>query len=920
MANLRHFLLRLVSLFRNGKSEHELNREIESHLALLEDEFAAQGMSPADARIAAKRSFGGVDQVKERQRDARSFRWIDDLTRDVGYAFRSLRRSPAFTVASVLTLAIGIGATTAIFSVIDRVLLQPLPLPDGDRLVMIREPERTPRTPGLTYAEYLEWGTRASTLSGLTTIGLIPQVIMPTREGTARLTGAPVPTNYFEVMGMHAAIGRTILPADETNPDVVVLSHNAWRTYFRSDPQAVGSVIELRGTLGGVSNADAKPGASGRLLEVIGVLPGDSQEYFGDIDFYIPALFAPGLRAPGGNMRARLRDGVSLAQANEEANLIGNAIRAPRPAGEPPLQRPRFLVEPLKDVVVAEIKPALRVFVTAVAVMLLIVCANVANLLLARGSSRRREIAVRLAIGASRARIVRQLLTECVVLAMIGGLAGAAVAAGGVALIKNLATISAAGVMRFSFGTALLPRISEVTVDIGVLGIALGLSAAASMVFGLLPAFHLSRTNHLLALGSRGVGVSQRESRTRIALVVSQLVMATVLLVGAGLLVNSFLNLSKVEKGYDPANALAFYMVLPAEYPIVRKAETIESVLTRLRRLPNVEHAGFAYAGILLGLQDTVGEFVPPGRTIEQMKQDTDKPKLKSVSQGYLEAMGVPLLSGRTLDGRDSSTAPPAVLINRTVARRFFGEANPVGSELLWASGPFTLPVQVVGVVEDIRQGRVAAPPYSEIFMDYRQIAALYERAGASKATIERLAFGFLAFGVRTRDNPVAAIPDVRRIVREVDVVAGIDAIAPMEQMVANSVARQRFYAVMLGVFAGVAALLAAIGIYGVLAYAVVQRTNEIGIRMALGAERRQVLLLVLRSGVMLGGIGIAIGLLSAFAGARYMESMLFGIQPRDPGTFAGVALIFAVVALVASYLPARRATRVDPMVALRVD
>jgi predicted permease len=921
MAPLRQFLQRLFTLFRGGHAERELTREVNAHLALLEDEFIAKGLSPVEAQLAARRAFGGVDQTKEQQRDARSFRWIDDLPRDLTYAVRSLRRSPAFTIAAVLTLAIGIGATTAIYSVIDRILLEPLPFPDGDRLVLIREPERTPRTPGLTFAEYLEWRSRTTTLSGVTAIGLNPQVIMPTREGTARLAGGLVATNYFEVMGIHAAIGRTIVSADEADPDVVVLSHYTWRTYFRSDPAAVGSVIELRGTLGGTSNADARPGAAGRLLTIVGVLPRDMQELFGNIDFYIPVLFAPGARAPGGNLRARLRDGVTLAQANEEANLIGNAVRAPRLAGEPPLQRPRFLIEPLKDTLVAEIRPALRVFLTAVAVVLLIVCANVANLLLARGSSRSREIAVRLAIGASRARVVRQLLTECLVLALIGGAAGAGVAAGGVALIKNLATIDAAGVMRFSFGTNLLPRINEVSVDAGVLGVALGLSVLASIVFGLLPAFHLSRTNHLQALGSRGVGVSQRESRTRLALVVSQLVLATVLLVGAGLLAGSFLNLSRVEKGYDPANALAFYMVLPADYSIARKAETIESVLTRLRQLPDVNAAGFAYAGILLGLEDTVGDFAPPGRTIDQMQREkVEKPRLKSVSQGYLEAMGVPLLSGRMFDGRDSGAAPPAVIVNRTVARRFFGDANPVGAELLWASGNFTLPVRIVGVVEDVRQGRVASPAYPEIFMDYRQIAALYERAGAPKLTIERLAFGFLAFGVRTVGNPAATIPAVRRVVRDVDGLAGIDAVAPMEEMVANSVARQRFYAVMLGAFAGVAGLLAAIGIYGVLAYAVVQRTNEIGIRMALGAERRQVLMLVLRSGVMLAGIGIAIGLAGAFAGARYMQSMLFGVEPRDPATFAGVAVMFAVVALIASYLPARRATRVDPMVALRVD
>jgi putative ABC transport system permease protein len=401
-----------------------------------------------------------------------------------------------------------------------------------------------------------------------------------------------------------------------------------------------------------------------------------------------------------------------------------------------------------------------------------------------------------------------------------------------------------------------------------------------------------------------------------------------VLLVGAGLLVNSFISLSRVEKGYDPSNVVAFQLVLPADYATERKAATIESLLTALRNRPEVEQAGFAYAGILLGLQDTVGVFVPPGRTVEEMQDEQEKPRLKSLSPGYLETMGVPLLTGRYLDERDGAAGAITVIVNRTVAKRYFGDANPVGQTLVWRTGqalnaslqPFDAPLEIVGVVEDIRQGRVATPAYAEIFMDYRQVRAVHERMKFAKGRIEQITFGFMSFGVKTRNNPTAFIPSVREVVRTIDSNASIDAIHTMDEMVGYSTARQRFYAVLLGIFAGVAGLLAAIGIYGVLAYAVVQRTQEIGVRMALGAERRQVMALILRRGLVVGLAGITVGLVGAFAGARYMQSMLFGVEPRDPGTFIAVAVAFAIVAAIASYLPARRATKVDPMVALRVE
>ena len=919
MAGLRQLLLRVLSPFRNGHAENELTREVESHLALLEDEFIAKGLSPADAKLAARRAFGGVEQAKERQRDARSFRWLDDLQRDVRYAIRSLRRSPAFTVAAVLTLAIGIGATTAIYSVVDAVLIQPLPFPDSGRLVRLSEPELNPRTMrGVNYHEYLEWRSRTQTLSGMIANTFNPQVMIQTREGMARLTAAEVSANTFDVLGVRAAHGRLIQASDDGNPDVMVLSQSAWRRYFRSEIDAIGSTIELRGNLAGPSNLGANAGP-GRLLTIVGVLP-DSYDTLGLVfDFYTPLVSSAG-RNPGVTVRARLRDGVSLEAANEEANAIGNAVRPPRPDTEIPLTQPRFLLVRLVDELVAPIKPALQVFLVAVAVVLLIVCANVANLLLARGTSRARELAVRLAIGASRTRLVRQILAECLVLAIVGGTIGAGVGAAGLRLVKQLATIDAQGVFRISFGGHLLPRIQEIGVDERVLFIAIALSIVASIVFGVLPALHLSRVSQLQAMGTRSGGSTRAETRTRTTLVVSQLVLATVLLVGAGLLVNSFINLSRVEKGYDPAQALAFQLVLPPQYATARKAATIESIIAALKARPEVEEAGFAYAGILLGIEDTVGTFTPPGRAYEEMLADPLKPRIKALTHGYLKAMGATLLSGRHLDGRDAGSAPVVAVINRSVARKFFGDGNPVGATMVWRPGKIEVPVEIVGVVEDVRQTRVERPSYPEIFMDYRQVMAVHQRMGMPKQRIEQISFGFMSFGVRTRDDPAAAIPVVRDVVRATDPLATIDAIHPMEDMVGYSTARQRFYAVLLGIFAAVAGILAAIGVYGVLAYSVVQRTHEIGIRMALGAERGQVMALVMRRGVALAGVGIVIGLIGAFAGASYLQSMLFGVEPRDPATFLAVAAAFAVVAVAAAYLPARRATKVDPMVALRVD
>jgi putative ABC transport system permease protein len=430
-------------------------------------------------------------------------------------------------------------------------------------------------------------------------------------------------------------------------------------------------------------------------------------------------------------------------------------------------------------------------------------------------------------------------------------------------------------------------------------------------------------------MGARGSGSGRGETRIRAALAVGQLVMATMLLVGAGLLIHSFARLTSVETGFNPSNVLAAQLVFPADYPIARKAETIDGILTRLRAIPGVEAAGFTRAGILIGEELVIGTIVPQGRTVAEMRAEPVRPRVRSVSHGYLAAMGVRVIAGRELAATDTAGAPTAIVVNRTAARRLFAASNPVGQTVDWFAGGRpgpqgkeapAVPAQVVGVVEDIRNTTPDREPFPEVFADYRQLLAVQQKWGDTTQQQDTVSIGFLSFAIRTTGDPAAAIPAFSRAVRAIDANAGIESLLPMEQLVAGSVARQRFYAVMLSMFAGVAAILAAIGIYGVLAYAVVQRTREIGIRMALGAQRAQVLRLILRKGAILTAAGIALGLVGAAAGTRLLQDLLFGVTPLDPRTFIAVSLLFGLVATLASYLPARRATAVDPTVALRSE
>ena len=849
--------------------------------------------------------------------------WFSDIGQDARYAIRSLRRSPGFAVVAMVTLALGIGATTAIYSVVDTILLQPLPYTDSDRLVRVFEnvpfvdAGRPPVQRGPSYQEFLEWRARATTLSDAVAIVGLAQRTARTNNGIARLFGAMVSGQALPLFGARTVLGRPLGPADDAHPDVVVITFDTWRHVFQSDPDVIGTAMELRAPL-----------AAPRLLTVVGVLAADVDLPAGAIDFYTPIVIDPQRPSPGATMIARLRPGVSISAATDEANRIGAVIRPPRAANAPPLPGSRFDVQSLKERLVQPLRPALRVLLASVVVVLLIVCANVANLLLARGTARQREVAVRVAVGATRTRIVRLVMTESLILAVAGGALGALVGAAGVTLVKQLATIEAPGIFRLVFGATLLPRANEVGVDLRVLGIAFGTAALTSVVFGILPALHLSRTTLLEAVGSHG-SAGSGETRLRSALAVVQLAMATMLLIGAGLLIHSFARLTSVETGFNPSHVLTAQLVFPADYSIARKAETIDAVLTRLRAIPGVESAGFSRAGILITEELVVGTFVPRGRTVAEMRAEPVRPRVRSVSGDYLKTMGVRLLEGRAFETTDTAGTPTVIVVNRTAARRLFGAGNPVGQIVDWYSGGRpgpqgkeapVFPVRVVGVVEDVRNTTPDRDSLPEVFVDYRQLLDTEQKWGDTTQQQDTVSIGFLSFAIRTKGDPVSAIPAVGRGVREADPNVGIESMLPMERLVASNVARQHFYAVMLGVFAAVAGILAAIGIYGVLAYAVVQRTREIGIRMALGAQRTQVLLPVLRHGLILAAIGIAAGLAGATAGTRLLEDMLFGITRLDPLTFGAVSLLFGLVAAIASYLPARRATTVDPMVALRSE
>jgi predicted permease len=913
MTAFRRFWHRVSSFFRRRSVDSDLSREIASHLALLEDDFQRRGFSAGDARLAARRALGSTAHTADLHRDAGSLVWIDDLRRDLQYALRALRREPGFAVVVALTLALGIGANTAIFSVVHSVLLRPLPYKDSMRLVRVWDnvpasemPNRKPfRYGAMDMRDLLDVSGRSQTLTHL--VSYSQSQPTTTIDGDAtRMDGFSVSAGFFQMLGVQALVGRTFGDEEFTtgHDHVVVLGYGAWRR-FGGDPHVLGRVV----TFGGDPTSPFVGSiAVGVGYTVVGVMPPGFRFPYDNAQFWVPRVLT---RPPAGGRPvrratiARVATGATSDMAAAEIAAIRRAARGSSAAASS-ATGPRFELIPLYDELTGPVKPALLVLTAAVGIVLLIACVNVANLLLARTASRQREIAVRVAIGAGRGRLVRQLLAESLLLAGLGGVAGTALAFGGVRLFRVLGTTLG----RVDLGaTSVFPRLGEVTVDATVLGYALALSLGTGIVFGLVPALRHSQPQQAEFL--RETTTSARTGLKN-ALVVAEMALATVLFVGGGLLINSFVKLATVDPGFDPSQLLTFQVSMSGSHRPGELQAFAESLAERLRSTPGVQSAAYARQLPMVQLQDSI--------TLTRRRDGVDRvlgeaQDIRFVSRDYLKTMGVRVLSGRGFGENDGPGRPGVVLINEAMARRDFPGESPLGQTVFFGRQR-SIALEIVGVVANVRQFGLDREPQPQYFLDYRKVAFWIGESNDPPL------FPVGAYySVRTAaDNTAAVLGGIRSAVRQLDDHASIDNVATMEQIVSNSISRPRMYAVLVAIFSGVAVALAAIGLYGVMAYTVAQRTREIGIRMALGAQRVEVMRLVLRQSTMLVAAGLLCGLAGAAAVTRYLEGLLFGLTPLDPATFFVVALTFAGVATLASYVPARRAASVDPLVALRYE
>jgi putative ABC transport system permease protein len=871
---------RARALLSRRKTTAEFSHELEEHLALLTEENMKRGMTQAEAERAAKMRLGGMTQLQETNRELHGWSTAETFFQDIRYALRTLRKSAGFTAVCVLTLGLGIGASAAIFSVVNGVLLRPLPYPNHERLLRIGETHQG-NAGGLsgsfgnaTYANFNDLERAASTVENLSAF----------REWSFNLTGdgepeqvpgALVSGDFFAAMGSSPVLGRMIVPEDDApgaDSNVAVLSYALWQRRFGSDRGIVGRRLRI--------NAED--------YLVLGVMP-RGFDYPQKSEVWCPLVphgkFRNNRRAHLLTILADLRTGQTLGSAQTEIGAIGEQIEKQSKSDDPDMA---LSTVSLKKTIVAPVQPALVILVFAVGLLLIMACANLANLLLARGTAREKEFALRTALGAGRLRLVRQLLTESFVVAMLGAALGLAIAAWSLQFISALDSQD-------------LPRFGEISMDWRVLGFTLAVSCLSGLLFGLAPAVSSSKADLNMSLKERAANSFGGSRGTSRALMVPQFALAVVLLVGAGLLGSSFVRLLRVNPGFRANGVLAAQLFLsPVEYPErdQRGALMLQQMLAKVRSIPGVRSAGMVTALPITGGAST--DFVVEGRPLPPAN-DEPSADIRSVDSGYFRAMGIPLLAGRGFTESDNSTAKRVMVINQTMVRQYWPNQNPIGQHVTMKDWGPPLTGEIVGVVGDVKTNGLDEAVGPMIYWPYFEFPELFN-----------------TIVVRSDGDPSSFVPAVKAAIWSVNKNQPISQIETMEQVLSESLARRRLYMILLGVFAGAALLLAGVGIYGLVSYSVSRRIHEMGVRIAVGAERGDVLRLVLSQGTRVAVLGIVIGIGAALGLTRLMRSLLFGVSATDPLTFVAVATLLVLVALGASFLPARRAMRVDPMVALR--
>jgi predicted permease len=876
------------NLFRRSRVERDLDAEMKGYVDMLTDEHVRAGMPATEARRAALLASGGVEQIKEQVRDVKMGVFLQTVWQDARYAVRVLRKHPGFSAAAIITLALGIGATTAIFSIVDGVLFRPLPFRDADRLASVYmrfTPQNMARGP-LSMADYLDVRSSAGAFEEIAAhSGTRLDVIGG--DTPEQIIGVNATPSLFTILGTRPLIGRTFLP-DENKPDgsrVLLLSEALWKRRFNADPNIVGRTIT----------------GSGVAYTIVGVMPSSFRYPRADVEFWANLLITPPTRRGPFMFTTvgRLRPGATLTQAQAEMTTLSRRIEQAAPRDYSNLDLP---VVPLRDVFVGDSRTALLVMFAAVGVLLLIATVNVANLLLVRAASRGREMAVRLSLGAGRSRLIRQLLTESVLLSLAGAAGGIVLAYFGLEVLRtsNASTI---------------PRIEDVRLDTRVLLFTAFVSMAAGVLFGLVPALQSGRSNLTQSLrdGARGTTGGVAKRRMHAALVAAEISLSLMLLIGAGLLLRSFFLLQQVNSGVrTPASQLVTMRVSPNRARLTRPpdnafdaaatARYYEELLARVRQVPGVDAVAASEALPPLAMTWT-DSFVIEGQNAAEA-QSNPAVTIPTVSPDYFRALGIPLLRGRVFNERDTADSTPVTVISAEMARRYFRDRDPIGQriKISGTGSPDNTRYEVIGVVGNVK--------YAGLQGDDEPV---YYRTTAQAANMRS--------NVVVRSTAGGSITQaVRREIQAFDPAAVINNVATMEEGLAESIAGPRFRMLLIGVFAAVALMLAATGIYGVMAYSVAQRTHEMGLRLALGAARGDVLRMVLGQAARLAAAGIIIGLAGALMLTRWMSTLLFGVEATDPATYAGVACGLAAIALIASALPARRAMRIDPIVALRQE